>query len=277
MGPINRRVSISPREFNSLVRIVYPEADIIDDPRKYLSIVDAINNREARRRSFGGETEGIINNPSQFTPVKELFLDKKSKLERPAEDDQGFPLRKTWELLDRPVDRPGKEDVERKIQREVLTHLSEQAFGAPQSVRGRPTHYLNPDAPGTEWAKRTWAQDWPTWDQVGKRPVAHFFGVGKGETPPPAYDVALEPGVQDMLGSVYKPDTLPRVYAGPSGSVGRSQNSMTMAPARMPAPGPWMGKLLADSMVRLGPDHSRFDPSYRTPGTVTVVNARRRD
>lgn len=272
MAPQKRRVSISPREFDALVRIVYPEAGIVDDPRKYLSIADTINNREATGPHFGGDTQGIINKRNQFTPVKEVFLDRRTGKEMPAEDDQGFPLRKTWELLE----RPKKKGVERQIQRELLTHLSEQAFGAPQSVRGRPTHYLNPDVPGTEWAKKTWAPDWQTWDQVGKRPMAHFFGVGKGEAPPPDYDVALEPGLQDMLGSVYQPNTYPRV-AGPSGNVQAPQNPMTMAPARMPAPGPWMGKLLADSIVRFGPDHSRFDSGYRTPGTVTVVNARRRD
>lgn len=192
MAPNRRQVSISPREFDALVRIVYPEAGI-----------------------------------------RELFFDKASKRYLPAEDDQGFPLRKTWELLG----RPKKRDVERAIQREVLTHLSEQAFGAPQSVRGRATHYLNPDVPGTEPAKQSWAQDWPTWDQVGKRPRAHFFGVGKGEAPPPDYDVVLEPGVREMLGSVYQTNTLPRVHLGPSGNVERTQNPMTMAPARMPAPG----------------------------------------
>jgi hypothetical protein len=79
-----------------------------------------------------------------------------------------------------------------------------------------------------------------------------------------------------MLGSVYQPNTYPRV-AGPSGNVARGQNPMTMAPARMPAPGPWMGKLLADSVVRFGPDHTRFDSSYRTPGNVIVVRTRRGD
>jgi hypothetical protein len=272
MAPSRRSISISPRELDALVRIVYPEAGIIDDPRKYLSIVDTINNREATGLHFGGDTQGIVNEPNQFTPVRELFFDKTHKRKLAQEDDEGFPLRKTWELLD----RPKKAGVERAIQREVLTHLSEQAFGAPQSVRGKATHYLNPDVPGTEPAKGSWAQDFQTWDQVGKRPRAHFFGVGKGESPPPDYDVALEPGVQDMLGSVYRPTTYPRV-AAPSGNVQGPQNPMTTAPARMPVPGPWMGKLLADSIVRFGPDHSRFDPSYRTPGTVAVVNARRRD
>src|SRR5687768_741801 len=88
------------------------------------------------------------------------------------------------------AERPKKKEAERAIQREALTHLSEQAFGAPQSVRDRATHYLNPDVPGMELAKQTWAQDWQNWDQVGKRPVAHFFGVGKGEAPPPDYDGA---------------------------------------------------------------------------------------
>jgi hypothetical protein len=178
MAPNRRRVSISPREFDALVRIVYPEAGIIDDPRKYLSIVDTINNREATGPHFGGDTQGIINRPNQFTPVRELFYDKQNKRHLPAEDDQGFPLRKTWELLN----RPGKAAVEHAIQREVLTHLSEQAFGAPQSVRGRATHYLNPDVPGTEPAKGSWAQDWQTWDQVGKRPRAHFFWGREGRS-----------------------------------------------------------------------------------------------
>lgn len=232
---LRKSISISPRELDALGRVAYAESRTINDPRKYTSVVDAINNREAAGGWFGQETEGVVNKPKQFTPINGLG---------------------TWSNLQK---------APQNVQTEITRHLSEQAFGAPQSVPGAPTHYLNRSVPETAYAQSTWAEASPGWSMVGQGPVAHSFGAPDGA--PPGFDLSLDPETQMGFGQ----ETYSAASPLSGGIPGPKFDAF--GPQAMSAAAPGFGSLSPASVAGLGPNPSAFDPAYSTPSSVQQIAA----
>lgn len=167
--------NISERDIDALARIAYAEAANIasqtgDLKAAYGSVVDTILNRAAADRGYlgGGDIQDVIdhtNHPKyyQFTPI-------------------AGTRNKSWTGLSKPP---------QAVYDAVRSHLRDLQEG-DDNVAGKNTHYLNPNVPGTEGAKKSWAADWQSWPSVGVAPIQHAFGNPDNLTVPD-YSVSFQP------------------------------------------------------------------------------------